>query len=34
VILAGWLFFGESMSPMKIAGGVLVTAGALILAFS
>jgi bacterial/archaeal transporter family protein len=34
VILAGWLFFGESMSPMKIAGGLLVTAGALVIAFS
>ena len=34
VILAGWLFFGESMSPMKITGGLLVTAGALVIAFS
>jgi transporter family protein len=24
VIVAGWLFFGESMSPMKIAGAVMV----------
>ena len=34
VIVAGWLFFGESMSPVKIAGAVLVTAGALVLAFA
>lgn len=34
VIVAGWLFFGESMSPMKITGGLLVTAGALVIAFS
>jgi transporter family protein len=31
VILAGWLFFGESMTPMKIVGGSLITAGALVL---
>ena len=34
VIVAGWLFFGESMSPMKIVGGVLITAGALVIAFA
>lgn len=34
VIVAGWLFFGESLSPVKIAGAVLVTAGALVLAFA
>jgi transporter family protein len=34
VIVAGWLFFGESMTPMKIVGGGLVTAGALVLAFA
>ena len=34
VILAGWLFFGESMSPAKITGGLLVTAGALVIAFA
>jgi transporter family protein len=33
VIVAGWLFFGESMTPAKIVGGVLVTAGALVIAF-
>ncbi len=32
VIVAGWLFFGESLSPVKIAGATLVTAGALMLA--
>jgi transporter family protein len=34
VIIAGWAFFGESMSPAKIAGAALVTAGALVLAFA
>jgi transporter family protein len=34
VILAGWLFFGESMSPAKIAGASLITVGALVLAFA
>ncbi len=34
VIVAGWLFFGESMTPMKITGGLLVTAGALVIAFA
>jgi transporter family protein len=34
VIVAGWLFFGESMSPVKIAGAALVTVGALVLAFA
>jgi transporter family protein len=34
VILAGWLFFGESMTPMKIVGGSLITAGALVLAMA
>ena len=34
VIVAGWLFFGESMSPAKIVGGALVTAGALVIAFA
>ncbi len=33
VIVAGWLFFGEAMTPAKIVGGVLVTAGALVIAF-
>jgi len=34
VILAGWLFFGEAMTPMKIVGGSLITAGALVIAFA
>jgi transporter family protein len=34
VIVAGWLFFGESMTPLKILGGALITAGALVLAFA
>ncbi len=34
VIVAGWLFFGESMSPVRLAGAVLVTAGAMVLAFA
>jgi transporter family protein len=34
VILAGWLFFGEAMTPMKILGGSLITAGALVIAFA
>jgi transporter family protein len=34
VIVAGWLFFGEAMTPLKILGGTLVTAGALVLAFA
>jgi transporter family protein len=34
VIVAGWLVFGEAMTPMKIAGGVLITAGAVVIAFA
>ena len=34
VIFAGWLFFGEAMSPAKLAGAALVTAGALVLALA
>jgi transporter family protein len=34
VIVAGWVFFGEAMTPLKILGGTLVTAGALVLAFA
>jgi transporter family protein len=33
VIVAGWAFFGESMTPAKAIGGALVTAGALVIAF-
>jgi transporter family protein len=34
VVVAGWLLFGESLSPAKIVGAGLVTAGALVLAFA
>jgi transporter family protein len=34
VILAGWLFFGEAMTPAKLTGGLLITAGALVIAFA
>jgi transporter family protein len=34
VIVAGWLVFGETMSPMKIVGAVLITAGAVVIAFA
>jgi transporter family protein len=34
VIMAGWLFFGEAMTPAKLVGGLLVTAGALVIAFA
>jgi len=33
-IVAGWVFLGEAMTPAKIVGGALVTAGALVLAFA
>ena len=34
VILFAWLFLGESLTPAKILGGSLITAGALVLAFA
>ncbi len=34
VILAAWLFLGESLTPMKLVGGGLITAGAIVLAFA
>jgi len=34
VILCAWLFLGESLTPMKIAGGALITTGAILLAFA
>jgi bacterial/archaeal transporter family protein len=34
VILFAWLFLGESLTPAKIVGGSLLTAGALVLAFA
>ena len=34
VILLAWLFLGESLTPMKIAGGSLISIGAVLLAFA
>ena len=34
VLIFAWLFLGESLTPIKILGGSLLTAGALILAFA
>ena len=34
VIIFAWLFLGESLTPMKILGGSLLTVGALVLAFA
>jgi len=34
VILAAWLFLGEGLTPMKAVGGVLITAGAIALAYA
>jgi transporter family protein len=34
VIVAGWLIFGEAMTPMKIVGAGLITAGAVVMAFA
>lgn len=34
VIVFAWLFLGETLTPMKIAGGGLITAGAVLLAFA
>ncbi len=34
VIVCAWLFLGESMSPMKVVGGGLIAAGAVVLAFA
>ncbi len=34
VIVCAWLFLGEHLTPMKIAGGALITAGAVVLAFA
>jgi transporter family protein len=33
VIIFAWLFLGETLTPIKIAGGGLITAGAVLLAF-
>ncbi len=34
VILGAWLFLGEHLTPLKIAGGSLITIGAVIIAFA
>ncbi len=34
VIICAWLFLGETLTPMKIAGGSLITLGAVLLAFA
>ena len=34
VIVCAWLFLGESLTPMKLVGGGLITAGAVVLAFA
>ncbi len=34
VIVFAWLFLGESLTPLKILGGGLVTAGAIVLALA
>ena len=34
VILGAWLFLGEHLTPLKVAGGSLITIGAVILAFA
>lgn len=34
VIVFAWLFLGETLSPMKLAGGGMITAGAILLAFA
>ena len=34
VIVLAWLFLGESLTPLKILGGTLISVGALVLAFA
>lgn len=34
VIVCAWLFLGESLTPLKLAGGGLIAAGAVLLAFT
>ena len=34
VILFAWLLLGESLSPLKLLGGGLITAGAIVIAFA
>lgn len=34
VIIFAWLFLGEHLTPLKVLGGSLITAGAIIIAFT
>jgi transporter family protein len=34
VIVFAWLFLGEHLTVMKVLGGSLITAGAIIIAFA
>jgi transporter family protein len=34
VLLFAWLLLGERLSPMKLAGGALITAGAIVIALA
>ncbi len=34
VIVFAWIFLGEGLNAMKVAGGLLISAGALVLAFA
>ncbi len=34
VIVFAWLFLGETLTPIKILGGALISAGAIVLAFA
>jgi uncharacterized membrane protein len=34
VILGAWIFLGEGLTTMKLVGGVLITAGAIVLALA
>jgi transporter family protein len=34
VIVGAWLFLGEPLTPMKVLGGTLISAGAIVLAFA
>ena len=34
VIICAWLFLGENLTPTKLAGGGLITAGAIVLALA
>ncbi|MDE3149536.1 MAG: EamA family transporter, partial [Acidobacteriota bacterium] len=34
VMLLAWMLMGEKLTPAEIAGGVLITAGAIIMVFA